>query len=141
MTVETRETKRRRPYRHDQARERPLRHEWVPLEYGDVCVREMRLPELVQVLEIAARPKIDPRGGVDPGTSAVWQILYSCYESEARDALPVWPHNPEGIAEVADLGMETFLILMKAIQRVNGMDDKEVEAFTSFFPQRPGESS
>lgn len=131
----------RRPYRREEAEAAALRFEWVSLPAGDVCVREMRVAELVGLMELAARPKIDRRGGFDPGSSAVWQILYSCYMGEEPDAAPVWPHNQEGMREVMALSMETFTAIMKAIQRVNGMADSEVEVLTGFFPTSPELSS
>ena len=51
-----------RPFNKAIAREVRRRFEWVALEAGDLCVREMTVKETVTLTERAARPSIDPRG-------------------------------------------------------------------------------
>src|SRR3712207_4591902 len=80
-----------RPYRKDEAEREPRRCEWVSLTHGDVCVRAMTVSELLQIQDRAQRPKIDPRGGIDPGWSALLQVALSCYDGEGEDAEPIWP--------------------------------------------------
>lgn len=139
--TETETTEGHRPYRRGASKERPLRHEWVSLEDGDICVRALKTNEVLMIGDIAARPKIDRRGGLDPSTSAVWHVLYSCYEDEGPEARPIWPQDATGVAEVMALPAEEFGRLTRAIQRVNGTGKAEIEEAAAFFGLTPAPTS
>lgn len=111
------------------------RIERVELDAGEVWVKELTCAETAQLMERAARPKIDPRGGVDPAASVIWQIILSCYEGEDKDARRVFGDGDEHL--LYNLRMEEMARLNAAINRVNGQSETEVQALTSFFGPTP----
>ena len=125
---------KRRPYQHEEAERETRRHEWVSLTYGDVCVRALTVSELLQIQDRAARPKIDPRGGLDPGWSALLQVSLSCYDGEEEEAQPIWPCTADlrSLAPIGKLPIADFTKIMEAVQRVNGMDAEEVNILQDF---------
>lgn len=124
----------RRPYRKEEAEKDPRRCEWVSLTHGDVCVKAMTVSELLQIQDRAQRPRIDPRGGIDPGWSALLQVALSCYEDEDEDAPPIWPCSLDlkTLAPINRLPIADFTKIMEAIQRVNGQSPGEVDALVDF---------
>jgi hypothetical protein len=109
------------------------RREWVRLKMGRVCIWELSVPELMMIADRASRPAIDKRGGMDPGESALWQILLSCYDGEADGAKRIFDHgNGEHIKAVYSLGAQDFRKLMEAIAAVNGMEEAELSALQDF---------
>lgn len=115
------------------------RSEWVALDAGDVCVREMTVQEAMTLTERAARPAIDKRGGMDPTEMVLWQILLSCYVDDSEDAARLFSENdPADIRVIYSLRFEEFGELMGAINRVNGKDATEVDLLRDFTAARQG---
>lgn len=123
-----------RPYHKEEAERQPRRCEWVSLTHGDVCVKSMQVSELLSIQERAMRPKIDPRGGLDPGWSALLQVAYSCYDGDSEDAQPIWPVSLDmkSLSPIGRLPIADFTAIIEAIQRVNGMAGAEVDALVDF---------
>lgn len=111
---------------------RHLRREWVPLDAGDVCVVEMTAQAATTLSERASRPSIDPRGGLDPGESVLWQILLSTFYDDGAEAEPVFSETPADVKLIMDLRFEEFQALIQAINRVNGRDATEAEVMRDF---------
>ena len=125
------------PFDKQAARSRKnLRREKVTLDCGDVWVREMTCAEAMQLGERAARPAVDPRGGLDPGESVLWQILLSCYEDDSDDASRLFTEAPDDVRIIYGLRLEEFNELMQAVNRVNGRDASEVELLRDFTAAR-----
>jgi hypothetical protein len=123
-----------RPYQKEKAEQEPRRHEWISLTHGDVCVRALTVNELLSIQDRAQRPKIDPRGGLDSGWSALLQVSLSCYDGEEEEARPIWPCSIDmkNLAPIGRLPINDFQKIMEAIQRVNGQDPEEVRALEDF---------
>jgi len=115
------------------------RKEKVTLKWGDIWVWEMTVAEALHLLERAARPSFDPRGGVDQGESVIAQITGSCYHGDQEGAELVF--TPANLLDVYKLPYEDFEKLVQAIARVNGKDAKEVESLKSFFETTPAGSN
>lgn len=109
-----------------------LRHEWVSLDCGDLCVREMTAAQGTTLAERSQRPSIDPRGGFDTGEAVLWQILLSCFTDDTPAAQPVFAEHAEDIGIIMNLRLEEFKRLAQAINRVNGSDMTEVEVLRDF---------
>ncbi|HEY9014960.1 MAG TPA: hypothetical protein VIM84_07850 [Gemmatimonadales bacterium] len=125
---------RHRAYDHEGADRHSRRFEWVSLTHGDVCVRAMTVSELLQIQDRAQRPKIDPRGGLDPGWSALLQVALSCYDGEDEGARPIWPCSLDlkSLSPIGRLPIQDFTAIIQAVQRVNGMEGSEVDALADF---------
>lgn len=116
------------------------RTEWVTLPgLGRVCVRELTMAEGIQAMDYATRPPEDPRGGMDTQEAALWQIALACYDGEGEDARPIFPAPKAHL--IRNLKMEQFMLLMQAIQRVNGKDAATGELLDGFFGAGPAGSS
>lgn len=121
------------PFDKQAARSRTdFRSEWVTLDYGEVLVREMTVQESQVLAERAARPAIDPRGGLDPGESVLWQVILSCYTSDEPNAERVFSESAEDVKIIMGLRLDEFNRLMRAIARVNGQDPTEAELMRDF---------
>lgn len=116
-----------------------LRHEWVSLDCGDLCVREMTAAEATTLAERSQRPAIDPRGGLDTTETVLWQVLLSCYQDDTDTAERVFAENAPDIAIIMGLRLEEFQRLMVAINRVNGRDATEIEVLRDFSAMTQGE--
>lgn len=106
------------------------RTEWVELADGDICVWSLTAAEAAETAERSARPKIDPRGGLDPGAAAAWEIVIAAHRGEPTDE----EHGRvfTDIGQVLCLPYEEFSLLMQASNRVNGKDPTEVEIRKAF---------
>lgn len=126
-----------RPFDKQAARSRRnLRREPVTLDCGTIWVREMTCAEAMTLGERAARPSIDPRGGLDPGESVLWQIILSCYEDDSDEAPRLFTEAPDDVRIVYGFRLEEFNELMQAVNRVNGRDASEVELMRDFTAAR-----
>lgn len=123
-----------RQYNHEEAERTTRRCEWVSLTHGDICVRALTVAELLQIQDRAQRPKIDPRGGIDPSWSALLQVALSCYKGEEETAAPIWPCSLDmkSLGPISRLPIADFQKIMEAIQRVNGQDPEEIRLLEDF---------
>jgi hypothetical protein len=92
----------------------------------------MTAQEAMTLSERAQRPSIDPRGGLDPGESVLWQIILSTFFDDGEEAERVYSETPEDVKAIMDLRFEEFQLLMQAINRVNGRDAREAEVMRDF---------
>lgn len=131
-----------RPFNKQEAGQSRRRFEWVSLDAGDICIRELTVKETIALTERSSRPSIDPRGGVDPGEAVLWQILLSCYDGEGDDARPIFSDTePADIRTIYGLRAEEFNRLLMAINRVNGQDATEADLLRDFTAARQGANS
>ncbi len=107
------------------------RKELVSLDAGDLWVFEMTVAESAGLADRASRPAIDPRGGMDPAATIVYQIMLCCYESDEPGANRVF--NDADIPLIHSLRMEEMTRIVQAIQRVNGLNPEEVDVTRDFF--------
>jgi hypothetical protein len=113
--------------------EEQRRREWITLKSGRVCVWELSVPELMQITEKSQRPRIDPRGGMDPTESVLWQIMLSLFDGDGDGAKRIFdPQNPQHAKAVFRMGAQDFKRIMEVIARVNGSDEVELEALRAF---------
>jgi hypothetical protein len=120
-----------RPLDRERLRQKPkLKKEWVSIEAGDVCVWGMNAAQMLSLGERVQRPGIDPRGGVDAGSAAVWMVLFCTRVSDAEDSPVVWTEGQ--IAEIYGLSGEDFQKLAAACMRVNGTDPGALEQTRDF---------
>lgn len=118
------------------------RREWITLKVGRCCVWELSVPEMTQITERASRPKIDPRGGMDPGESMLWQICLSCYDGDGDGARRIFDAgNPTHVKAIMSLGSHDAKRLMATIAQVNGASEVEVEALEDFLPAPPARTA
>ena len=129
--------------------EQQLRHEWVSLDGGRVCVREMTAADNLFVMERSTRLGTGPQEmRIDAGSIQMWQVVVCCYKSPEPDS--------ERIFDITDLPVIQKLRnaewrrLQEAIERVNALADSEVSALQDFTAapedglpaiSRPGRSS
>ena len=107
------------------------RREWVTLpDLGRVCVRSMTMSETITTVDLAVRPAIDPRGGVDRQELALWQIALSCYDGDGAEAKRLFDDHQVHL--IRNLTMEEYNRLIGAINRVNGQDATEAELLQDF---------
>jgi hypothetical protein len=123
-----------RPYNHEAADQEQRRCEWVSLTHGDVCVRALTVSELIHIQDRAARPKVDPRGGIDRGWAILLQISLSCYDGEGPDAKPIWPASLDlkSLGPIGRLSATDFNAITQAMERVNGGDPEEAQLLKDF---------
>lgn len=115
------------------------RTEWVSTSCGRLCVRAMRMSEYFQLSERSQRPKIDPRGGVDTGEAVLWQIFLSCYQGEGPDDPPTFSaDSAEDVRAIYSLSTQDGLLILGAINRVNGLDATEAELLRDFTAAKRG---
>lgn len=124
--------KRRRPYQPPEPARlhEKLRKEWVELDGGDVCVWEMRAPEMLSLGERSQRPGIDPRGGVDVTSAALLLTAFCTHVDDLPGSPRVWDDLQLG--QINLLRSEEFTRLQEAIQRVNGTSPAAIEAVRDF---------
>lgn len=113
--------------------------ERVDLEAGPVWVWAMTVAETVQLAERAVRPKFDPRGGVDPTESLLWQIALSCYYGEEDGSERIFTEN--NLMDLYRLPLAEFKLLALAVQRVNGQNATEAEVMKDFFAAKEAAAS
>jgi hypothetical protein len=107
-----------------------LRKEWVSLDGGDVCCWELTAAEMLQMAERAARPAVDPRGGVSASVAAVWLVaLATRYDDQAASGR-VW--DDLNFEEVYQLRFEEFARLQQTLERLNGLDPQELNHLRDF---------
>lgn len=106
------------------------RREWVSLPSGDICIWELTVADSTQIVERAARPEIDPRGGCSPAKSVAMQILLSCYDGEEDGAGRIFEERD--LAAIYALPFGEFDLLLQAINRVNGKSATELERLRDF---------
>jgi hypothetical protein len=129
--------KMRKPFDKAAASQAKRRGEWVDLDCGSIYALEMTVAESVQLAEKAARPSIDPRGGLDPGESVLWQILLGCYVDDSPDSPRLFSQESAAdIKLIYSLPFAQFQLLMAAINRVNGRDAEEAELMRDFSAAR-----
>jgi len=112
------------------------RKEKIPLSAGDLWAWSLTAAEMMQVLEAAQRPKIDPRGGVDQGSAVLWQIVLSCHDGPEADAPLAFTTDDFGL--ILGLPWDEFRLITQAINRVNGLDPTEAELMRDFTAARQG---
>jgi hypothetical protein len=122
----------------DKTRLSPSTRRKVPVELQGqtLWVWEMTIAELSQLVERTMRPAIDPRGGSDPTASLVWQILLSCYDSDAEDAKRVF--DEADLPMIFGLRLEEFAGLRTGIAQANGTTKDEVDGLVDFIGARQG---
>lgn len=131
-----------RPFNKQEAVHAKRRFEWVALDAGDICIRELTVRETIALTERSSRPSIDPRGGLDPGEAVLWQILFSCYDGETEDARRIFSDtDPEDVRTIYAMRAEEFNKILTAINRVNGQDATEAEILRDFTAARQGATS
>jgi hypothetical protein len=109
------------------------RKEWVELSFARLCVWEMTVLEITQMSSRAARPAIDPRGGVDPQEMLLWNIALSCYDGDGPEASRIFdPDKPADVRAIFALPLLEMHAINQAIARVNGTDEEAVGDLTEF---------
>lgn len=106
------------------------RQEPVELDGGTVWVREEIVACHLETLQLAQRPAIDPRGGVDLGAAITWQILFSLYEGPEPEAKRVFDESE--ISLIYRFRREEFDRITAAMRRVNGETEEETQAWEAF---------
>lgn len=104
--------------------------EQVTTEAGDLWVRELDAGDTSRIIEYATRPEFDPRGGLDRGEAALWQIALCCYHGPEDTAERVWPD--EQVYRIRELPRRVFVPLVQAVNRINGESPEEVELVRDF---------
>jgi hypothetical protein len=113
--------------------EQRLQHEWVTLDHGRVCVREMTTADNLFVLERSTR-----QGGaagemrVDAGGIQLWQVVVCCYNGPGADAQRIF--DITDIPVIQKLRNADWRKIQDAIERVNSLADEEVAALQDFTP-------
>jgi hypothetical protein len=122
-----------RPLDKEQLRTTPRKMEKVGLAAGDVCVKGLMTADFMTIAEKSRRPAIDPRGGIDEGEAILWQVILSCYASDAEDAPRLFnPDQPGDIQALYRMPQDEFRAILAAINRVNGLDATEAELMRDF---------
>lgn len=110
--------------------------EWVEFPDGrSLCVWGLTAAQYATLKERAARSPGDPRGGEDPGVSILIQIVMSCYDGEGPEAKRIY--SELDLDKAGQLSFDEFLLVMGAINRVNGMDATVQELTRDFTRARP----
>jgi hypothetical protein len=111
-----------------------LRREWVELDGGWVCVREMQAADSLFIMEHSSRPG---RNELDMTRYRIWRIVVSCYKGEEPGAERTF--GLTDLDRVQKLRAAEWAKLIEAIDRVNGLADEEVSAAQDFTeaPEEP----
>ncbi len=114
--------------------------EWVTLDGGRICVKEMMAADKIFVLERSQRP-IGPSGAptIDSGSVLLWQIVVSCYQGEESEAGRIF--DMTDIPVIQKLRGTDWDRLVAAIERVNSLADAEVAALEDFTPAPAADSA
>lgn len=113
-----------------------LRHQWVNLSDGRICVRELTAADAIMAMERARRSPNDPRGPMDPMASVVYQIALSCFTGEEMTAGRVF--SDEQIGSIYLLLKWEFDLLVDTMNELGGMSAAELEETEAFLGARPG---
>jgi len=88
-----------------------------------------------QFASIQARSERRPQGmPADRSLTILMQIAASCYASEETGAARIF--SDLDLDKVGSLTLQEMVIIMGAVQRVNGMEATEQEVLRDFLPQR-----
>jgi hypothetical protein len=103
----------------------------VELKGGWVCVWELTVGDMAQILERSTRPSVDPRGGSDPAAVMLYQILLACFEGDEPGARVFADSSLPAIGALTVSEMEA---VMGAINRTCGKDAQTEELLKGFTP-------
>ncbi len=106
------------------------RKEWVETSVGRLCVWELDVSDTGRVVELATRPSIDPRAGMDKVEAKIWLLALSCYYGEEPDAQRVW--QDEETHEIRQMPSSVFTEVMDHVEAVNGKSRQQVETLRDF---------
>lgn len=115
------------------------RKEWVSLKGGDVCVWELTVADMAQIMERSARPPIDPRGGNDSAALLLYQIFFACYDGEEEGAKRIFGEGD--LPQIGALTVSEMEAVMGAINRTCGKDAGQEELLEGFTRATGAQSS
>jgi len=120
---------------YDPSRPTQPRGEWVDFSDGrSIYVRGLTAAQYASLKSRAARSPGDPRGGEDPAAAILIQIVLSCYDGEGADARRIY--SDLDLDKAGALSFDEFLLVMGAVNRVNGMDATVQELMRDFTTAR-----
>jgi hypothetical protein len=101
-----------------------------------VWVHGLNTATFVSIQARAARQPRDPRlGGQDNSMLTLMQIAASCYKSDEPGAERIF--SDLDLDKVGLLTMQEMVLIMMAVQRVNGTDATEQEVLKDFLAPMP----
>lgn len=125
---------------YDPGRPSAVRKEWVEFPDGrSLCVWGLTAAQYAQLKTRSARHPGDPRGGEDPGVAVLLQIIMSCYDGDEPGAGRIY--SDLDLDKAGQLSFDEFLLVMSAVNRVNGMDATLGELMRDFTAARPEPST
>ncbi len=108
-----------------------LRHEWVTIDGGRLCVREMTAADNLFVLERSTRTGREAADiHIDAGGIQLWQVVVCCYDGPDAKAKRIFDITDVGA--IQGLKNRDWRKIQDAIERVNGLADEEVAALQDF---------
>src|SRR5258708_6492940 len=108
-----------------------LKHEWVTIDGGRLCVREMTAADNLFVMERSTRTGGGPADmRIDAGGIQLWQVVVCCYDGPDAKAKRIFDITDVGV--IQSLKNRDWRKIQDAIERVNGLADEEVAALQDF---------
>lgn len=107
------------------------RYEWVQLDAGRVCVRELTAADSLFVMQQSTRPAMAGRAAqMDNSQAMLWQIQASCYNGHEESSQLIF--DITDLPVIQRLRQSEWGKLVAAIERVNALADEEVERLEDF---------
>lgn len=111
----------------------PRRKRWVEgLAGGRICLWSFTMDDMSRITEYSTRPPEDPRGGIDTGEMALWQIALACYTGDGEKAKRLW--GDLQVHEIRQMDGADWTKLMLAINELNGNSATAEEVQRDFLP-------